>query len=181
MSIEPLKDAFNYDPKTGIVTWKSCRKSHLGKPVGTPTPKGYLRCRFKGKGIMIHRLAWILYYGEEPAAFIDHRNRIRNDNRIENLRLASLFENARNAKLRSDNSCGAKGVSWVKRSKKWGARINVDGKTIYLGYFSTASEAAEAYRVASLKYHGEFSAMASEPSHWMISTAVEWPRAEVGE
>lgn len=161
MNIQLLRDSLNYDPKTGIVTWKLCRASHIGRQVGTLTKKGYLRCMVKGHRIMLHRLAWILYYGEEPKSLLDHKNRIRTDNRIENLRLASTFENTRNAKLRVDNSSGEKGVSWHKHSKKWACRISVNRKTIYLGNFDTKSAASETYREASLKYHGEFSAVAS--------------------
>jgi hypothetical protein len=34
------------------------------------------------------------------------------------------------------------GVCWNRRAKKWAAQSRVDGRTIYLGYFSDEKEAA---------------------------------------
>jgi hypothetical protein len=153
---------FSYDATTGIVAWcGSVKKSQIGKHVGTLTAKGYLRARIRGKAIMVHRLAWILYHGSEPSEFIDHINGNRADNRISNLRLATSCENARNSKLRCDNLQKAKGVSWHKHTQRFSARITFDGKTMNLGYFDTVDSASAAYSQASLKYHGDFSPIKS--------------------
>lgn len=53
---------FSYDPITGVVTWLEgqCK----GKALGTPTKKGYLAATVQGKGVLVHRLAWRIHYGE---------------------------------------------------------------------------------------------------------------------
>jgi HNH endonuclease/AP2 domain len=87
---------------------------------------------------------------------IDHVNRNGLDNRRGNLRLATRSENMWNSAIQVNNTSGFKGVSWVKRDKKWAASIRVFGKTNYLGYFETAEQAHEAYARASAEMHGEF-------------------------
>jgi hypothetical protein len=47
-----------------------------------------------------------------------------------------------------------KGVD--RHHDKWRARIAAYGKRIHLGVFETEGEAAEEYREAGRKYHGEF-------------------------
>jgi hypothetical protein len=39
---------------------------------------------------------------------------------------------------------------------RWVARIYANKKDTHLGYYGTKEEAAIAYNVAALKYHGEF-------------------------
>lgn len=93
----------------------------------------------------------------QPGWVVDHKNRDGLDNRRANLRVCTHAENMRNAKTRKDNASGFTGVSWYKRTSKWSARINVNNKTIYLGYFSDLALAIKAYKQASRKYHGDFS------------------------
>lgn len=78
------------------------------------------------------------------------------DNRSSQLRLATRAENCRNRRISSDNTSGFKGVSWHKKSRRWRARININGSDKYLGYYKTPEEAHDAYCVASEKYFGEF-------------------------
>jgi len=77
---------------------------------------------------------------------IDHKNRIRHDNRIINLRKSTRSKNNWN---RGD----VKGYSLHKKSNKWISNIRVNGKTIYLGLFKTKEEASVAYKKAKAKYH----------------------------
>ncbi len=86
----------------------------------------------------------------------DHINHNGIDNRRQNIRECNSSQNQHNAKLRTDNTSGYKGVSRVSASKTWQARIRHMGKSIYLGAFPTAIKAAEAYDEAALKYFGEF-------------------------
>ncbi len=89
--IDHLRSLLNYDPKTGEMTWIVDRGTNktAGRKTGLSTHNGYLRLRFNGQNLRVSRVAWALHYGEDPYPFtIDHINRQKDDNRIENLRKA---------------------------------------------------------------------------------------------
>lgn len=88
---------------------------------------------------------------------VDHRNRDTLDNRKQNLRFATSSQNSCNAGISRGNTTGFKGVSFFKRYRLFTARIKVLGVSNFLGYFDSAEEAGEAYRIASASLHGEFS------------------------
>lgn len=92
---------------------------------------------------------------------VDHINGNRLDNRKENLRLCTNWQNTANHKMYSHNVTGYAGVGFLKRAryKKWIARIVVHGKLIYLGSYTTPKDAALAYNEAALKYRGEFASL----------------------
>ena len=92
---------------------------------------------------------------------VDHRNGNGLDNQRHNLRVATNAQNKQNACLRNDNTSGVRGVSWDKDKNKWRAKIQVNGKTLFLGYFIALEDATAARLAAELKYHGEFSATVS--------------------
>jgi len=92
--------------------------------------------------------------GEDPSELIDHKNGVKNDNRWDNLREASLSENQANSGIRRHNQSGAKGVS--KSRNLWEARICFHGKHVRLGRYATKEEAHSAYRKAAAETHGEF-------------------------
>lgn len=87
---------------------------------------------------------------------VDHINGNTLDNRRANLRLATNSENLRNRGAQRNGSSGYKGVTYYKARGNWAACINVDRKSIFLGYHKTAIDAARAYNIAALTYHGEF-------------------------
>ena len=62
-----------------------------------------------------------------------------------------------NMRLRRNNTSGAKGVNFDKRLQKWRSRINVNKKTIELGYFNKFEDAVKVRKEAEEKYFGEFS------------------------
>ena len=88
---------------------------------------------------------------------VDHINGNGLDNRKENLRICTTSQNAKNKRLNKNNTSGFKGVIWCKHHKKWLARICVDRKLKFLGYFIKINDAKEAYIKASKQYHKEFS------------------------
>jgi hypothetical protein len=153
LSAERLRELLHYAPETGLFYWRVSRGGvTAGMQAGHPHSDGYVLISIGGVTHYAHRLAWLYVYGEHPAQQIDHRNHNRSDNRIANLRQSSHAENARNTSRR--NRPGFKGV-YRKRSK-WGARICVDGKRIYLGVVSTPEEAAAAHDKAARLHYGEF-------------------------
>jgi len=87
---------------------------------------------------------------------VDHINGNTFDNRKENLRICTKRQNNFNVQGRKKNKSKLKGISRYFYTALYQARIQVDGKTIFLGKFETAEEAHLAYCEASKKYHGEF-------------------------
>lgn len=116
----------------------------------------YAICPIKRNGswhnVYLHRAVMNV---DDPNVIVDHINGDGLDCRKANLRLATPTQNARNVRVRGRY----RGVSWDKCRGKWRARIQVDGKTLFLGYFDTAEEAAKAYDEAALKHHGEFASL----------------------
>ena len=127
-----VRETFNYDPATGHFYWRVTlsNRALAGSLAGTKQVNGYIYIRFDGKMILAHRLAWFYIHGVWPKDLIDHINGNRADNRLQNLREASLSQNAANGKVRSTNSSGIAGVSWDKSKNGWVASITVDGRQI---------------------------------------------------
>lgn len=167
---ELLRQLIDYDPETGKLywkerperlftssrMWKSWNSRYAGKEAFTAYLNGYKQGMIFYSTLYAHRVAWAIFYGEWPEDQIDHINCDRSDNRIKNLRGASLTENNRNTLISSNNTSGVKGVS-MARSGRWVAKIRDGNKNIHLGTFDSIDEAAEAYSCANLKYHGSFS------------------------
>lgn len=118
--------------------------------------KGYCKRsttkNYKTVHFTMHRVIMQAKKGE----YVDHINGDRLDNRRSNLRICSNQENLCNKPKQLNNTSGYKGVTWRKIAKKWLAQIQVNNKTIHLGYYETKEEAALAYNIAAKKYHGEF-------------------------
>jgi len=83
----------------------------------------------------------MLAFAGESEQHIDHINRIKTDNRFENLRYVTRCENQWNIN-RIEN---AKGYYWDKKLKKWQSHISINGKTKYLGVFEKEEDARKAY------------------------------------
>jgi hypothetical protein len=153
-----LKEKLRYDPETGEFVWL-VPDSNRVKPgaVAGYTQHGYVKIQLLGKSYLAHRLAFLYMTGSHPVSQVDHVNRNRGENRWTNLREATPAENTRNAKRRTDNTSGYKGVYWHAIMGKWKALIRANRGTIHIGYFDTAREAAIAYVLESLELHGSFS------------------------
>lgn len=151
-----IEEALHYDQETGVFTWKVKRSAiKAGDVAGCLTSAGYTVIRFNRKLHLAHRLAWFFVYGTMPELLVDHRNGVRSDNRIANLRLSTDQQNQRNWSTIAGAS-GLRGVNYVARLKKWRAYIAENGKTRHLGCFSTDAEAAAAYDNAARRIDVNF-------------------------
>lgn len=153
--VELLREYLSYDPKTGIVRWIKWRGSRtvIGAQAGTPKKPGdYLIFQIDGVLYRAHRVAWAMHYGVWPPDEIDHKNRNRQDNRIDNLRLATRSKNAANGP--SHIRGRLKGTGTMP-SGRWTAQLGFNRKKLHLGCFDTEREAHEAYCVAAKKYFGD--------------------------
>lgn len=104
------------------------------------------------------RLHRVILGVTDPSIKVDHRNGDRLDCRRENLRTATNQQNIRNNRGKANRTTAPfKGVYPSERPKKpWAAKITVDYKTINLGRFVSAEDAARAYDAAARKHFGEF-------------------------
>jgi hypothetical protein len=102
-------------PNGGVAT----KKAKVLKP--TKTKNGYMRLCLSDGHYMAHRIVFEAFNGAIPAGMdIDHINGIREDNRLENLRLATRRQNALNRqKANANNSAGARGVYFHHSSGCW--------------------------------------------------------------
>lgn len=161
-----------YDPVNGTFYNRRVKRN-----VGSVCKhNGYVKLWVGSKKYNAHRIAWVMTYGRMPPDCIDHINRVRSDNRICNLRSATVAQNIANSRVRSDNALGIKGVYYYKNKKLWNAQICVNQKHISLGYFKTLEEAVKVREEAALKYFGEFSIDSSHAEHELRAATVDEPR-----
>ena len=153
-----LLQVLSYEPITGVFRCqvKTAKNTIVGSVAGTMNDIGYRQIRIDGTIYCEHQLAWFYMHGVW-AKRLDHKNRVRSDNRLENLREATHSQNLHNAPAQKNNTSGFKGVSKSKNKKNpFCAKICVNEQRICLGNFPTKEEAYQAYIKASQKYLGEF-------------------------
>jgi hypothetical protein len=155
LTSELLCGLFAYDSANLRWNVKLNKRVLIGEIAGSKDGHGYVQIMINGKRYKAHRLIYLMFCGSLPKV-IDHINGIRDDNRIENLRPATLEENARNAVRRICNTSGSKNVYWYARHGKWMVAIKVDGRQKHIGYFDTISAAEAASIAARNKHHKEF-------------------------
>lgn len=143
---------YSYNPETGKFF------NRFGKEVGSYTRK-YGRLFTKQGQLTLSRLAFYLMgvplLDLEEA---DHKDGNTHNNKWNNLRRCSRFENACNKGMHKKNLSGYKGVHYIryKESIYISAKIRHNYKTTYLGRFKTGEDAANAYNIAALALHGDF-------------------------
>jgi hypothetical protein len=165
-----LCECLSYSPETGGLTWRVRPRAHFttdkawkiynvlfsGKAVNKLDSRGYRIVRLTADGkryrMRAHRVIFALQTGEWPAADVDHKSRIRVDNRWSNLRPATRAENVENT-LQDHNSTGMPGIWWCARQRKWWAKIQAKGRRRHLGSFATAGEAHACYLKAKAELH----------------------------
>lgn len=168
-----LDECFAYDPQTGELIWRVRPDKHFPSQsvanrwnakfantmAGSKHSSGYRHVSLSSVGaehFLVHRVVWAMAKGVWPGKALDHANGIRDDNRIANLREATITQNNYNRKIQRNSKSGFKGVYRRKDTGRYQACIRVNNIPIVLGYFATAEEANVVYQNAALKYHGEF-------------------------
>jgi len=126
MEAEYARSRLQYDPETGEFIWKPrvgdkrWNIRYAGEAAGSIKDNGYRQIMIDGKIYMAARLAWLYVYGEWPKNQIDHINRIRDDDRMVNLRDVTPTKNNNN---KSNNNGFPEGVHWDTGKAKYQARI----------------------------------------------------------
>ena len=112
-TFDMINALIHYDHTTGKLYWKirqyppkadnvvrgrihSFNKCFAGREAGSLKKHGYIDINIGKYKFMAARVAWLLYYGKWPLKHIDHIDRDRTNNRINNLRDISLPENNKN-------------------------------------------------------------------------------------
>jgi hypothetical protein len=173
---EVLRQLLDYNPDTGILTWKARTPDMFADGRNSPehrcemfnrnfagkeafihkNAKGYRVGSVNRSLFLAHRIIWKFVTGCDPRDQIDHINMITDDNRIANLREAEGWQNRGNTKASNRKIHSRfKGVH-VARTGAYTASIMLDGKQVHLGSFRCETSAALAYDAWASKKYGEF-------------------------
>jgi hypothetical protein len=131
MSLKAAKGMLDFDPATGVFTWKQAPKFKpqlLGKVAGTNS-RGYVKLKIGQEQIAAHRLAWEWFHNEEPPAEIDHIDGNKQNNAIWNLRDGTKGVNTMNRGMHRSGELV--GVNFYR--DKWQARMGKAGDFLYHG------------------------------------------------
>lgn len=115
--------------------------------------RGYVVANINKKTTTIHRHILMLD-GRENV--VDHINGNRLDNRRSNLRVCTANQNAKNTRVKKNNTSGYPGIRKTKFGK-FCVRITVNREYIHVGTCATIEEAIEKRKEAEIKYFGEYS------------------------
>ena len=154
ISQDLVKEFFDY--RDGQLYWKvTSSRIKKGMKTGTINSTGYRCTTVNQKTYLTHRLIFLYHHGYLPE-MVDHIDGNPLNNNIENLREANKYQNQQNAKRRSDNKTGIKGVTVCKHANKYMARVRINGVRQYLGLFNTLAEAEKVITQTRLQLHKEF-------------------------
>jgi len=152
---DQVKKLFTY--RDGVLYWKlpNSTRIHAGDRAGTLTQYGYIQIGIDNKSLLAHRIIYLYFHGYIPSQ-LDHIDGNRINNKIENLRKCTGFQNHYNIKKPKNNKSGIKGVHWCNKVEKWIVKITTNGKTVYIGQFVCLKKAGAAISSARKQFHGEF-------------------------
>ena len=149
-----LREYLEY--RDGKLCWKkkSCNKVVVGKVAGSKCAGEYLAVKLFKQRYMVHHVVWWLHGGVIPdGMLLDHINRNKLDNRIENLRLVDTSENSANSSRYGNRNC-----YWNERVQAYQVRVQFRGKYYHVGkYFKSLNAARKAAQQLRDEVHGKFS------------------------
>ena len=155
---ERLKELLDYDPETGVFTWRVTRgRARSGRVAGCiqlkTGGKRYISITVDRFCCLAHRLAVYYVTGVFPLNETDHHDGNGLNNSYTNLRCVPHQENCKNMRRSKANTSGATGVSWHRTAKKWRVRVRVNGQDIHLGFFHNREEAISTRKAAELEHN----------------------------
>lgn len=143
-----LIDDDDFEKITGFGKWSLIANGYAGRTIKPG----------KQPGLKVNKTIWMhrIIMDAPKGMFVDHIDGNKLNNQKSNLRVCSRAQNGQNRGAPKSNTSGFKGVHWFPACNKWRSRIVVNKKAISLGLFDCKIEAAKAYNIAALEYHGEF-------------------------
>ena len=171
-SVDILRQCFDYDPATGLLTWRrrpswqfACDGTAArwnGRWAGRPALNAPTNCgghrggsvtiRGKTFKLLARRVIWKLVHGTEPTGVISHWDGDTASNVLANLRHSAISLAIRDQRR---NKSGLKGA-YRSPGGRWFSSVWKDGRTVHLGMFGSAEEAHKAWVVANVKVAGRF-------------------------
>lgn len=153
-SIAELRRKFIY------VDGKLYRVVRFNKPCDPYIPytcknsTGYYSVRISPEiKVGLHVAIWAYHNGRWPTGQIDHKDRNKDNNSIENLREVTSSQNRQNVDKLTNNTSGHKNVSWHKASSNWRIHIMVEGQNHYFGYYKDKEVAVKRAEEELAKLH----------------------------
>ena len=152
-----MRALFVHDPLTG---WMIRRvtvnpRAKKGAVAGSVDGQGHLHVMISGKFYQLHQLVWMYHFDCFAYPGLDHINRVKVDNRLENLRPATQQQQNTNSGSRRNSASKYKGVS-RHTNGRWQAQTKLNGVQKHFGLFDTEEEAHAVYCAFMVKHHGEY-------------------------
>lgn len=158
-SLIRLMKLYLYNPETGLFIHKrDTGRGRSGELAGFIRKDGYSSISIDGYSWLAHQLAWFYHYARWLPQ-LDHKNRVRHENWIKNLRPATRAQNNGNSEGWAQDKRKyrlPRGVYHYRNLSRYRAQIVVNYKIIHLGCFDTVEEAQAAYQKAAVAHFGEF-------------------------
>lgn len=142
-----LLSLLDYDPDTGILTWKPredvrWNKRYAGRQAFSCVSRGYHTGTIFGVHYKAARVIWKLVHGSDPEV-LDHIDGDKTNNRLSNLRNVTQSDNTKNRANYKNNTSGYPGVSWVVRLQKWQVTSGGSKNRKYHGVYADLEEAIQ--------------------------------------
>ena len=154
-----FKDIIDYNPETGIFIWKKkiSNKNVVGKRAGYLSSNGYRYLTIYKKMYLESRVAWYMIHGKFPDNEIDHINRIKDDNRIINLREATRSQQILNSKRKRIKHFELENYPGVIKTENglFLAHTKKQRKYIRIAICNTPEEAYEKYKEFHKQYNND--------------------------
>ena len=158
---ELLWELFEYNPLNGNLYWRVNLSNVKAGDIAGSRKKYWSIC-INSIFYSNHRIIWKWVTGKDPLQLqVDHRNRVKIDNSLKNLRLGNNSQNCANKVTK--NKYGYTGV-YKHHENSFKAQCTKDGVPHKRYGFKTPEEAALAYNELALKLHGEFALLNRLPT-----------------
>ena len=111
MTQSEIWESFDYNPLTGELRWKVNRPRRpplIGKQAGCIASDGYRVVRYNNQTYKAHRIIYQFIHGKLPTHTIDHADRDRSNNAVNNLSDKTMVEQAQN---RDNSNCNQKPIT----------------------------------------------------------------------